>query len=275
MISELDQFKTQGFFVARGLLDRECIEKVRHSLAKTFSDQLPETSIDSEGIDHFDLMLTLFQKHPDRYKKIAGALWRKLDVYQILHEPRIIKFLQEKFFWRDIFVPGGQVVHIMATELRIPDGYFGLSPHQDFPSVQGSLDGVIVWLPLVNVDRNNFPLELIPASHRQGILPVDDQGPSAWEVRSDQYQEEDVTPVEVDVGDVVFMSMFTVHRSSVNGTTGLVRIAVSTRFDNADEDTFIERCYPSAYVRDVHRDQYFQNFPTMGQVEKVFQIDKN
>jgi hypothetical protein len=48
----------------------------------------------------------------------------------------------------------------MAHQLKIPGGNFGLVPHQDFPSVQGSLHGALVWLPLVKVDRDNFPLEV-------------------------------------------------------------------------------------------------------------------
>lgn len=272
MMSELDQFKSDGFFVAKGLLDKQCIEEVRCSLAKTFADQLAEISIVIEKGDIFAVMRTLHQHDMDRYKKTAGALWRKLDIYQMLHDPRIIGFLHEKFFWRDIFVPGGQVVHIMAHELKIPGGYFGVAPHQDFPSVQGSLDGVVVWLPLVKVDRDNFPLELIPASHKRGVLPMVDQGISSWEIRSDQYHEESFIPVEVDVGDVIFMSMFTVHRSSKNGISGQCRLALSTRFDNADEATFIARRYPTAYVRDVHRDQYVPNFPTIEQIGKVFKL---
>ncbi len=270
MTFELDYYKTNGFFVAKGLLDEQSIEVVRHSIAKTFLDQLAELEATAEEEDVFSAMRALYQNDIDRYKKTAGAIWRKLDVYQLMHDPRIIGFLRNKFGWQDIFVPGGQVVHIMAHELKIPSGYFGLVPHQDFPSVQGSLDGVVVWLPLVKVDRNNFPLEVIPCSHKRGLLPMVGDGNTSWEIRPDQYREEDYIPAEVDVGDVIFMSMFTVHRSSKNGTPGRYRLALSSRFDNADETTFIERCYPSAYERNVHRAQYFPDFPTRKQVKAMF-----
>lgn len=270
MTSELDYFKSNGFFVAKNLLDEQSVEAVRRSIAKTFFDQLAEIYAVVEKDDIFSAMQTLYRDDLDRYKKVASAIWRKLDVYQLMHDPRIIGFLRNEFRWGDIFVAGGQVAHIMAHELKIPGGYFGLVPHQDFPSVQGSLDGVVVWLPLVKVDRDNFPLEVIPGSHKRGLLPMVDDGKVSWEIRS-EYQEEDYMPVEVDVGDVIFISMFTVHRSSKNGTLGRYRLALSTRFDNADEATFIERCYPSAYERNVHRAQYFPGFPTIEQVEATFQ----
>jgi hypothetical protein len=274
MTAELEQYKANGFFVAKGLLDQQCVDKVRQSVAQTFLDQLRQISIDVEGMALFDAMQALHRYDLERYKKTAGAVWRKLDIYQLLHDPRITGFLFDKFGWRDIFVSGGQVAHIMAHELKIPEGYFGLGAHQDFPSVQGSLDGVVVWLPLVRVDRDNFPLELIPGSHKCGLLPTVDSGSASWGLRPEQYHEEDFIPAEVDVGDVVFMSMFAVHRSSHNGTPGQCRLALSTRFDNADETTFIERCYPSAYQRNVHRAQYFPDFPTIEQVEEVFQPTK-
>lgn len=275
MTSELDYYRANGFLIARDLLDAQSVEAVRRSIAKTFLDQLAQLGIVSEDRDVFSAMRALHQCDIERYKKLAAALWRKIDVYQIMHEPRIVQFLRDKFSWRDIFIPGGQVVHIMAHELKIPGGYFGLVPHQDFPSVQGSLDGMVVWLPLVDVDRDNFPLEVIPGSHLRGLLPLAFDGKAEWELRPDQYREEEYIPAEVGVGDVIFMSTFTIHRSSINGTAGRCRLALSTRFDNADEATFIERCYPTAYERSVHRAPYFPGFPTKGQVESTFRASGN
>ena len=36
MTSELDDYKSNGFFIAKGLLDEQRIEAVRHSIANTF-----------------------------------------------------------------------------------------------------------------------------------------------------------------------------------------------------------------------------------------------
>ena len=54
---------------------------------------------------------------------------------------------------------------------------------------------------------------------------------------------------------------------------GKCRLAVSTRFDNANEVTFRARCYPSAYERIVHRAQYFPGFPAREQIEAIFPVD--
>lgn len=266
----IEQFKKNGFYIARGLINSDEVIAVRESLHKNFKDQLRFLG---ESVADKELLSTMQRLHSidiERYKKLVGALWRKMEVYNLMHHRNILKYLSDVFGWKDIFLPGGQVVHIMAEELKIPNGYFGLVAHQDFPSVQGSLDGVVAWLPLVDVDRGNYPLEVIPGSHLNGLLPAKESSNKTWEVDNSQCRNELFVPVEVNVGDVVFMSLFTVHRSSQNGDAGRLRCALSTRFDNADEPTFIERCYPTAYLRTVQREQYFPGFPTRAQVSKVF-----
>ncbi|SFU68931.1 phytanoyl-CoA dioxygenase family protein [Nitrosospira multiformis] len=271
MIGEaLEQFKNEGFYIARNLLKSDEVITVRNGIHKSFNDQLAYLGFSADGKDLFGSMRLLYDYDINRYKRLAGALWRKLEVYNLMHHPKILGLLREQFGWKDIFMPGGQVAVIMAEELKIPDGYFGFVPHQDFPSIQGSLDGVVIWLPLVDVDRYNYPLEIIPHSHHEGVLPSKENTSSTWETDTSRYTNEDYLPVEVDVGDVVFMTLFTIHRSSQRGTAGRLRIALSTRFDNADEATFIERCYPTAYKRTVQREQYFKGFPTRDQVARIF-----
>jgi len=270
MTPEWTQYREQGFFIARALLPVEECALVVASLEKTVTDQVRQFDPGYRGTGLFDALHTLFRADIARYKRVVGALWRKHDVLQLLQRTEITKFLAERFGQHDLFQPGGQVVHIMAEELRIQNGYFGLLPHQDFPSVQGSLDGVVIWAPLVDVDADNFPLEVLPRHHLRGVAPMVEGGASTWEIRPDWYDEADFVKVPMAAGDVLFMSMFTPHRSCTNGTPGRFRLAVSTRYDNGDEPTYIERAYPTAYVRTVHRKQYFENFPDVAQVKALF-----
>lgn len=269
MHHELMQFKKDGFYIARNLIDVGEVDFALQSISRSFSDQLPQ-DLAVVGGDCFANMQALFNFDLNRYKKTAAAVWRKQDIFHLMHHSAIIEFLMEKFGFRDLFLPGGQVVFIMAHELAIPGGYFGLAPHQDYLSVQGSLDGVVVWMPLVDVDKNNFPLEVIPKSHLKGVLTLSDPTFQSPEIRGDQFQECDFVPVEVKRGDVVFMSLFTAHRSSLKGTTGRCRVALSTRFDNGGEPTYIDRGYPTAYMRKVHREPLIEGFPSKEMVESTF-----
>ncbi len=250
----LASYNENGFYLAKSLIDKAFILDVVENLKKYFDNQLKYLNQD---IPHniYDSMKLLHEHDIDRYKKTAGALWRKISLYNLLHHNNIQSFVKNNFGWDDIAIPGGQVVHIQADSLKIPNGYFGLVAHQDFPSVQGSLDGFVVWIPLVDIDTNRYPLEVIPGSHKNGILPSFENSNSSWEVKPECYNDADFVPAVCEVGDVIFMSNFTVHRSSQKGDDRL-RLACSTRYDNANEETFIERCYPSAYIRSVKREQF-------------------
>ena len=270
--TQLSQYLNDGYLIASDLIPVDDVLAVRNSLIKTFQDQTGEVTNGFSNQLLYSLMQKLFDHDIYQYKKVVGALWRKLDVNQLMHHPKVIQFLRKEFGWNDFFIPGGQVVLIMSHQLKIPGGYFGLAPHQDFPSVQGSLDGVVVWIPLVEVDEHNFPLEVIPGSHKNGILPCTQDASSSWVIRDDQYAESDFVQVKAKPGDVVFMSLFTLHRSSLIGDDNSYRLALSSRIDNAGEPTFIERGYPSAYLRSVHRDPMQAGFPTIDQIQNVFKL---
>lgn len=252
----IKSYNKNGFYIAKSLVSEELINETVDSIKRHFDNQLKFLNQDIPN-NIYDSLKLLYRIDIERYKKVIASLWRKMSFYELLHHKNIQNFIKINFGWSDIVVSGGQVVHIQADSLRIPNGYFGLGVHQDFPSVQGSLDGFVVWIPLVNIDKNRYPLEVIPRSHKNGILPSFENNNSSWEVKPEFYNEMDFIPVVCEIGDVIFMSNFTVHRSSQNGDDRL-RLACSTRYDNTDEQTFIERCYPSAYLRSVYREQIFK-----------------
>ena len=103
-----------------------------------------------------------------------------------------------------------------------------------------SLDSVVVWAPIVPIDKNLFPLQVIPGSNHKGLLPgevIND----VFEVDTDQYKEDDFVDVEVNPGDVVFMSSFTVHRSNKIGRSNDIRAACSIRYENISEEHYEKR----------------------------------
>lgn len=173
-------------------------------------------------------------------------------------------FLDTRLLGNIIAVPiiiSQPVLHVMSPALCIPDGYYGTAAHQDWPSTQGSLDCVTVWIALTDAGIGNFPLEVIPGSHKRGLL----EGKMNGSVLEVDYDEKEFVPIECKAGDVIFLSGFTVHRTGAG--TGF-RVAVSQRFDNAAEPTFIERGYPCAQKRIVDREVRWK--PTVEQVRAIY-----
>lgn len=244
-------YEQAGYYVAKGLMPLERVHDCLLDLNTVFSDQLRARTIADPG-ELFERAQALFRADLAQYKKVLASLWRLHSVGNLFAQPCIGAYLKQVFSFATIFEPGGQSVHLQSHALRIPDGYFGLAPHQDWPSVQGSLDGLVAWVPLCRVDADTYPLEIVPGSHLHGLrAPDDGNAADKWVVR--QYADSEYVPVCVEPGDVVFFSNFTIHRSGLQGPAQHIRIACSSRFDNGSEASFIERGYPTAYTRGVHR----------------------
>ncbi len=270
MTDAWNEFCHNGFHVARGLLRPEQAQAVLDSIHRSIAAQLGYLGASDPAAGLHEALRRLHRLDLDRYKRTLAALWRKADVSALMRDPAIFGFLRQQLGWQDVFLPGGEVALLMAADLKIPGGYFGLAAHQDFPSVQGSLDGVIAWIPLTPVDADGWTIEVSPGSHRRGLIQDVERTAAGWQILPALLDSAEWQPVEAAVGDVVFLSVFTIHRSKREGDERRLRLALSTRFDNADEPSFVARAYPTAYQRSVHRDLYQAGFPAREQLAQVF-----
>ncbi len=134
---------------------------------------------------------------------------------------------------------------ILADALKVPGGYHATPPHQDFRSIQGSLDGAVVWIPFGPVRPGAYALEVLPGSHRMGLLPTieDVFGHRIGRDLPDQAFK----ALAVEAGDAVVFSTLLVHRTGA-GSGEALRIAGSFRYNNACEESFVERLYPNPYI---------------------------
>jgi ectoine hydroxylase-related dioxygenase (phytanoyl-CoA dioxygenase family) len=126
-----------------------------------------------------------------------------------------------------------------------------------------------VWIPFVDVDRDLFTMDIIPGSHKGGLYPYTRRD-HIFEVDPGHYNPDGFVPMETARGDVVFMSSFSVHRSSTQGDDRL-RVSTSMRYENASERYFIERSYPFAHKRSVIADLITPDFPSREQVRNIFE----
>ena len=90
-----------------------------------------------------------------------------------------------------------------------------------------------------------------------------------FEVASTSYSADDFISVDARRGDALLFSSFLLHRSGLTGRDG-VRMSISARYENAAEPTFIDRLYPFAQKRSVQRDLIVPDFPSSGQVAKIY-----
>ena len=98
--------------------------------------------------------------------------------------------------------------------------------HQEYPAQLRSLDGIVLWSPLVPIIPELGPVQICVGSHRAGLRPVtrfDPRNPSKegaygltlWDEPAVIGSYEQVAPLSTP-GDLVVMDFLTLHESGAN-----------------------------------------------------------
>lgn len=268
-------FKSQGFVKLPSVIDHEEIDAVLCDVKKLIDNQLNHlVEPAAQGSSYDDLcsnMATLLTADQQRYLSSVRLAARLNSVRRLFLKEKVNDFLTD-FGYDAVVMQSDPVFHIMGQSLKIPGGYFGFDPHQDWTSLQSSLDMVTIWIPLVDVNASNYPLEIIPGSHQNGLAPGTEEE-HVYQIKAGLFSDSDFQSIEINSGDVVLMSSFAIHRSGVNGHEKAVRLAVSHRYENGSESSFIERGYPFSQTKSIERKLFKPNFPTQKDLAPIYQED--
>lgn len=177
---------------------------------------------------------------------------------------------------KKITIPTDPVLHVISKELQVDGGYLGFEPHQDWVSMQGSINSAIAWFPLCPVDSSNFPIQVVPGSHLMGMM--DNKCVDSKKIDSNNgnetslninIPEDNFINVIANEGDLVIFSSWLIHRTGIHPGRE-PRIAISTRFEDFTDLTWANRNYPSAYKKVVERRLITPEFPSAEQVRSIF-----
>jgi len=271
--NQINDYKDKGYFLVKGLMPLdECNEVLSdiHSIVnfqlKRFIPNLSNEYLGNQNSLAKEMEL-LLKFDVNAYIAFARRSAKLVKLHRYLSHENIISLLNDLNFELPTIVTE-PVLHINSDRLIIPNGYAGFDTHQDWPSIQGSLDCVVLWAPLVNVSLSNFPLKVIPGSHKKGLYPGE-VCDNILKIDPALYDTSKYKAIEARAGDVVLMSSWTLHQTGIKDSKGF-RLACSTRYDNSAEQTFVERYYPCAYQRTVNREMITPNFPAVNQIENQY-----
>lgn len=229
--------------------------------------QLEFINIDNNVNDTtYDLLLKLFNKDIDRYLSTLRLSSKLISVTELVNCDEIKLFSKKN----GVNIPVMQtkpVLHLIGDNLNIPGGYNGVGVHQDWSTLQSSLNTMVVWIPLLDVNENNYTLDVLPKSHLNGLMSGS-LNSNYTEIDSSLYNNNDFVSLDIKKGQIVLMSSFLVHRSNMNGKG--YRISISSRIEDAAEPTFVDRNFPFTEHKVVKRNKIFDDFPTKSDVLKIY-----
>jgi phytanoyl-CoA hydroxylase len=264
-------YLAEGYVVARGILDRTALESINEEIAELFAIQLGRLDLPVEpgsSREAFKInAVRLLRTDVPTYISTARLAQNLPSVHRLLICDTILDFSRHLGIALPVISTRASV-HFMTGDLKIPNGYHKSPPHQDWRSMQGSLDSIVYWIPTTPVSAKSNPLEVVPKSHLLGLLDTVEHIMTPT-VSDPRITDESYVPVTVDPGDVIFFSSFLVHRTSEHDD-GLVRIALSGRLNNAREKTYVEHGYPTPYKYSYRTDLIFPDFPSLTEVVTIF-----
>lgn len=153
---------------------------------------------------------------------------------------------------------GPTVTHY--TSLDLTGGGYSLPYHQDYPSMASSANSIILWITLTPSSPSSHGIELLPGSHRHHVLPGNQTERGFVTTQEVNEGFESFIP-NVNVGEVLAMSPFLVHRTYLNPEFQGRKLSISQRFDDFKNKEWAEKGYNNAYQVTVDRELYRKSRP--------------
>ena len=142
---------------------------------------------------------------------------------------------------------------------------FLLSAHQDFPYIQGSLNGITCWIPIFDTNLTLGPPSFVEGSHKTGIMNVCEYGSDqtggsggrSFKIADEGAMDKlDFVNEPVLFGEALLLNTLVVHRSEQNKSKK-ARVNIQIRFDDALSLDSYDKNYPEGlYLGDSFKKSY-------------------
>jgi phytanoyl-CoA hydroxylase len=268
---DVTEFKENGFAMAKAFFQKEEVERVRRDAKNVFRTQLLRhriLKVDDPSEEEFEAALfAYFKLHLQEFINCGKQIQHLVSLHRLSLDKQIEQVLREELGFQFPNISTRPVLYFNSRFLAKEEVYWRVFPHQDWRSMQGSLDSIVVWVPLADVDFSLGALEVVRGSHKLGLLTTEVVNSFG---KVDRFDDVDFMSVEAAQGDVLFFSSFLVHRSGVN-TTDSIRWSCHFRYNNLGEETFIERGYPHPYLYRPQDELITPDFPDQERLARLFQ----
>lgn len=238
-----EQLDRDGYVILKNYFNPTFIETLKESAEFVFENQFNSFGY-PEATDYNifkENMIRLFKEQSEIFKNCGKLIQTGLPrLYHIGFEPELLGLLNELGIEQPNFCTR-PVLFFNHPQLASSPEYYMTPKHQDWPSMEASQNSLVVWIPLVDVNKENGSIIIYPGSHKQGVLPFTTEGGFA----KVEYEGESIQP-EMKVGDIAIFSTKLVHESGpiLNDT---IRWSCHFRYTDMMEQDFIQRGYPSPY----------------------------
>lgn len=267
---QVEEYKQRGYVILRNFFDPAVLETIYRETRELFGHQIRRVlgrEVDVDNESEFErAMYEFFRADFDAFVSTGKFVQHATSLWQLGIDEKLTDVLRELGLEHPVTATRPAMM-FNSRHLSKDGGYWKLDAHQDWRGGQGSLDSVVIWFPFTPCDASLGCLQMVPGSHKNGLLASEDVGYIGKLLNepgdAEYYQS------ELNVGDIIIFSQFTIHRSGLNSTEN-IRWTGQFRFNNALEPTYIERGYPSPYIYKPVPQLLFPSFPSQEQIDATF-----
>jgi ectoine hydroxylase-related dioxygenase (phytanoyl-CoA dioxygenase family) len=246
--ADKENYEADGFVVIKNIFNTSEIDIIREDAKYIFGLQLAAKGYgycytdEGDGTFKRDLY-KFFKEHQETFINCGKHIQHLINLHKLSLDDKIINTLKNL----GLSFPNictRPVLYFNSQHLATKEIYYKTPAHQDFYSMGGSKDSVVVWLPLVDVNQALGALEVVIGSHKEGLVTI--KGVEGFGL-VEKYADKDFVSVELNKGDALFFSSFLVHRSG-NNITDSIRWSAHFRYNNMEDSDFMRRNYPHPYI---------------------------
>lgn len=271
MRDKIKEYKINGVTTIKKLISEKLSKDIKKKINQIFSYQLIKEQIIKKEVDVIKnpRLFSLYKKkNTNSYNNTCLKIIQKIpEIYNFGTSQKMIK-LVKSFGLKEPIFSTDPLIMINSKYSNSELGWQYAPLHQDWRSIQGSLNCLVVWIPLTSIDNLTGAIKYIKSSHLNGLQKTSEH---KWfkEANYDKSKIE-LLKCRPKINDAVFFSSFLLHKSEINKSKQ-VRISLQYRYNDLSEETFITRDYPCNYKHAEPKKKLItKNFPKKKHLEKIF-----
>ena len=244
-------YRERGYVAIRDLLDPEQVNAMLLGLDRLLCAKHPglaRSDARTVSADVHEKVLALAARDRGALAQVYDAVRKLLPFWSTLGGEAVTGAVRRLLATDEV----GVVFRGAGIRLDLPDEDRWRSAwHQEYHSQISSERALVAWFGLVPVTLDMGPVQILPGSHREGVLPVRALDPlnrakdytrtfeiAGMDALLARYE---TAEHETGAGDVVFIDFRTVHQSGFNRSAGKSRVTCQVRYFDMSDPAAVAR----------------------------------
>lgn len=272
---DLEFYKKNGYLFLKDFFLKDDIKRVLDDAKNVFLRQfvekkyLKKCSLDDISDETFNTFLyKLFEEDIECLANSGKQIQHLISLHSLALQNKVIELLKQ-IGLETPTISTRPVLYFNHPKLAKQKVFHTVDAHQDWRSMQGSLNSVVIWIPLIDINKDLGALEILSGSHLDGLRTDHVENGFGMVALTKEEEEEELIPIEIERGDALLFSSFLIHQSG-NNITDRPRWSCHFRYNDLEDETFINRKYAHPYIYKPAEELITKDFPSNEELSKIF-----